>query len=374
MQKSSNSKNRDPPPPPTPVVDDDLDASGSKRLEKSLATMTVNVVDLLKKAPKGILNLGEATKVLEVRQKRRIYDVTNVLEGIGLIEKHGKNSVKWRGDTLTPDPRDVTRQMRVLRHERSSLLAYEASIDQQLKIIRQCINNSQADESTTSFAYITSEDITDVFGEQTTNLIVKKSSDSAKIDNSTKTLRIAAEEGLPLDVRLLREPNGACFSRPMRRVNMRRKQNKHQFNRLEARRRDEKSAIQFRQELLDTTDSDRIAANIDQREEQERDAEVLLGKDLTRLSRFHAQSLHQQQQKGDDDPNSPFISLEPPEGCGYTFSLAANEGVYDLFDLSCPSSTNNGVQQQSQPTTDTATENQKLMQHDANSLLGVNQI
>lgn len=58
VQSSSNSKKRHPPP-----VDDDLDAAGPKRLEKSLAMMTVNVVDLLKKAPKGILNLGEVNRV-----------------------------------------------------------------------------------------------------------------------------------------------------------------------------------------------------------------------------------------------------------------------------------------------------------------------
>ena len=28
-------------------------------------------------------------------QKRRIYDITNVLEGIGLIRKGGKNHIKW---------------------------------------------------------------------------------------------------------------------------------------------------------------------------------------------------------------------------------------------------------------------------------------
>ena len=30
-------------------------------------------------------------------QKRRIYDITNVLEGIGLIEKKSKNVIAWRG-------------------------------------------------------------------------------------------------------------------------------------------------------------------------------------------------------------------------------------------------------------------------------------
>jgi len=31
-------------------------------------------------------------------QKRRIYDITNVLEGIGLIEKKSKNNIQWKGN------------------------------------------------------------------------------------------------------------------------------------------------------------------------------------------------------------------------------------------------------------------------------------
>ncbi len=38
----------------------------------------------------------KAADTLAVRQKRRIYDITNVLEGIGLIEKKSKNSIQWR--------------------------------------------------------------------------------------------------------------------------------------------------------------------------------------------------------------------------------------------------------------------------------------
>ena len=33
---------------------------------------------------------------LATKQKRRIYDITNVLEGIGLIEKQSKNTIKWK--------------------------------------------------------------------------------------------------------------------------------------------------------------------------------------------------------------------------------------------------------------------------------------
>lgn len=49
---------------------------------------------LLRDSEDGILDLNFAAEKLEV-QKRRIYDITNVLEGIGLIEKNSKNNVKW---------------------------------------------------------------------------------------------------------------------------------------------------------------------------------------------------------------------------------------------------------------------------------------
>lgn len=46
----------------------------------------------------GNLDLNDAVTTLEVK-KRRIYDITNVLEGIGLIKKVSKNSVSWITDT-----------------------------------------------------------------------------------------------------------------------------------------------------------------------------------------------------------------------------------------------------------------------------------
>lgn len=45
---------------------------------------------------KSISPVVQAADTLAVRQKRRIYDITNVLEGIGLIEKKSKNSIQWK--------------------------------------------------------------------------------------------------------------------------------------------------------------------------------------------------------------------------------------------------------------------------------------
>ena len=42
----------------------------------------------------GTIDLNKAAFELNV-QKRRIYDITNVLEGVGLIVKQSKNVIAW---------------------------------------------------------------------------------------------------------------------------------------------------------------------------------------------------------------------------------------------------------------------------------------
>uniref|UniRef100_A0A8W8JVU8 E2F/DP family winged-helix DNA-binding domain-containing protein n=1 Tax=Magallana gigas TaxID=29159 RepID=A0A8W8JVU8_MAGGI len=64
-----------------------MDNSTPSRHEKSLGLLTTKFVSLLQEAKDGVLDLKVAADQLAVRQKRRIYDITNVLEGIGLIEK-----------------------------------------------------------------------------------------------------------------------------------------------------------------------------------------------------------------------------------------------------------------------------------------------
>ena len=73
---------------PTPI--------SSCRYDSSLGLLTKKFISLVKQVDDGILDLNKATDTLEV-QKRRIYDITNVLEGIGLIEKRLRNRIRWKG-------------------------------------------------------------------------------------------------------------------------------------------------------------------------------------------------------------------------------------------------------------------------------------
>ncbi|KAH9603932.1 hypothetical protein KSS87_018016 [Heliosperma pusillum] len=69
---------------------------GPCRYDSSLGLLTKKFINLIKQAEDGILDLNQAADTLEV-QKRRIYDITNVLEGIGFIEKKLKNRIQLKG-------------------------------------------------------------------------------------------------------------------------------------------------------------------------------------------------------------------------------------------------------------------------------------
>ena len=69
---------------------------GCLHIRSSLNLLTQRFIALLKCETSQYFDLNYAARALGV-QKRRIYDITNVLEGIGLIDKTSKNTVRWRG-------------------------------------------------------------------------------------------------------------------------------------------------------------------------------------------------------------------------------------------------------------------------------------
>ncbi len=71
------------------------------RNDSSLGNLTKKFLELVQAAPEGLLDLNQAAEQLKV-QKRRIYDITNVLEGVGLLQKQGKNSILWLAEPPAP--------------------------------------------------------------------------------------------------------------------------------------------------------------------------------------------------------------------------------------------------------------------------------
>ncbi|NXW07141.1 E2F2 factor, partial [Fregetta grallaria] len=101
------------------------------RYDTSLGLLTKKFIRLLSESPDGVVDLNRAAEVLEV-QKRRIYDITNVLEGIQLIRKKSKNNIQWMGTGIFEDTA-VTAKQQALRGELAELARMERTLDQFLQ-------------------------------------------------------------------------------------------------------------------------------------------------------------------------------------------------------------------------------------------------
>jgi transcription factor E2F3 len=119
-------------------------------------------VSLIQNSENKCIDLNDAVKVTFTQvlnvQKRRIYDITNVLEGIGLIQKKHKNKIQWVGSTdETEEPylkesESLTREFELLEQEEKKLDHWTNQIQESLKQLTK-------DPSYTEYAYVTYDDI-----------------------------------------------------------------------------------------------------------------------------------------------------------------------------------------------------------------------
>lgn len=66
------------------------------RKEKSLGELCRKFLSIYGKEGKDLLMLDQCTRELGV-ERRRIYDIINILESFCVIRRQAKNSYKWRG-------------------------------------------------------------------------------------------------------------------------------------------------------------------------------------------------------------------------------------------------------------------------------------
>lgn len=145
------------------AVGDSLQPQTPSRHEKSLGLLTTKFVTLLQEAKDGVLDLKAAADTLAVRQKRRIYDITNVLEGIGLIEKKSKNSIQWKGVGPGCNTREIADKLIDLKAELDDLALREHELDQQRIWVQQSIKNVTDDSNNSPMAYVKHEDLCGAF-------------------------------------------------------------------------------------------------------------------------------------------------------------------------------------------------------------------
>lgn len=146
------------------------------RAEKSLTALTTKFMTLLQESPNGILDLRSLVDSIPSRQKRRVYDITNVLEGIGLIEKYSKNSIRWKGGGPRTNSAEALSKLSSLKEEYEILSQQESDLDEQIKIMKMNRSILLEDEENQKYCYVTHDDICQAYPDKTV-LIIKPTDD-----------------------------------------------------------------------------------------------------------------------------------------------------------------------------------------------------
>jgi len=110
----------------------------------------------MQRSPDGILDLNLTATELNV-QKRRIYDITNVLEGIGLIEKQSKNNIKWKGCGIN-EGMEISKELEEARNMSHALAADENVLDSYLHRMAQAVKELAETAEASHLSYVTHED------------------------------------------------------------------------------------------------------------------------------------------------------------------------------------------------------------------------
>jgi transcription factor E2F3 len=104
-----------------------------------------------------VLDLNIAATKLSV-QKRRISDISNVLEGIGLIEKKSKNNIQWKGNGMGGVD-DMRKEINSIQVALEELNAEELMVDDAIARMQDMLKDLTSQEQNQDLAYVTHEDV-----------------------------------------------------------------------------------------------------------------------------------------------------------------------------------------------------------------------
>ena len=188
-------------PSPAAGGGEEDEASGSKpanRYDSSLGLLTKKFVSLLRDAdsqsPASSLDLNLAARELGV-QKRRIYDITNVLEGIGLIEKKGKNVIRWKGETQYGGLLELKAEMAELERETAELDTQESMLDDYISRMNLMIQQLVTAPQHPHLCFVTHHDIRSLPAFRQETLIAVKAPTGTKVEIPDPESGVPGEDG-----------------------------------------------------------------------------------------------------------------------------------------------------------------------------------
>ncbi|XP_061402565.1 transcription factor E2F2 [Musca vetustissima] len=298
----------------------------------SLVLLTQKFVDLMIRNG-GEIDLKDAADILDV-QKRRIYDITNVLEGVGLIEKTRYSSVvRWRGGLNGQNDDSICKAVKA---RTDHLIALEDEIDTLLDTARRNLKYVKEDAINRSFAYVTRDDLLSVFGDDVV-FTIPRHDEEVQIEKNKNSLYISLDNGSTIDVRLVTNQGRCSTTKPET-------ESARQYSRLETPSPTLSSSSSTYSTTSGTLQQTSTKANLVNEEhtyfcnpELKEEMEALENKLTARIVLQNCTAGHSLRRFFPDDPymeNPPLMPLNPPQN-DYHFDLSQDEGICELYDIPC---------------------------------------
>uniref|UniRef100_A0A4W5PNH5 E2F transcription factor 1 n=1 Tax=Hucho hucho TaxID=62062 RepID=A0A4W5PNH5_9TELE len=298
------------------------------RYDTSLNLTTKRFLDLLAQSPDGVVDLNWASQVLEV-QKRRIYDITNVLEGIQLISKKSKNNIQWLGNRI--DGASVSRYQS-LQKEVSDLTQAEEKLDELITKCNLQLRLLTEDTQNKKLCYLMCQDLRKSFDSPDQLVMVIRAPPETQMQVAEPSegyqVSLKSTQG-PIDVFLCPEDiSGVCS--PVTSISPSKATD--QIMPQPAEQPQCSSTLEI---TLSTAASQQNSSPLPLFREAGAVLECDPFPNLGVLPEFDLSPLSSSDflsGEGLGNPLDGFINLSPPQSHGYHFGLEEHEGITELFD------------------------------------------
>ncbi|KAK5863159.1 hypothetical protein PBY51_000209 [Eleginops maclovinus] len=315
------------------------------RYDTSLNLTTKRFLNLLSQSADGVVDLNWASQVLDV-QKRRIYDITNVLEGIQLISKKSKNNIQWLGNRV--DAAVVSRH-KALQTEVCDLTEAEEQLDELISKCNLQLRLLTEDQHNKKLGYVRCQDLKKSFDspDQLVMVIRAPPETQMQVSEPSKSYQVSLKSTRgPIDVFLCpEESSGVCS--PVTEGSPSKPDADPSLVPPPSQPTDQSQARRSAAALeVGSSSPASTSSTVTATSQQDPsllvlggDAESLLGADpfsnLGDMPDFNLSPLSSSYFLNGDGlplPLDGFINLSPPHSHDYHFGLEDNEGISELFD------------------------------------------
>ena len=166
-------------------IEEEDENSKCTKQENSLAQLTQNFLNYIKKKGRINISINELVEDLKVK-KRRIYDITNVLQGIGYLEKKGKNEILWIKDNncinIQNPNNNIISSYSQLKQELDELKSQNENIEENMNKYREEFKLISQKNEFPKYGYITFDDITELSLNEKVNFMIIKAPKGTSIN------------------------------------------------------------------------------------------------------------------------------------------------------------------------------------------------